>query len=125
MAVYGKNTVVYERKRSVFRRISPYTVTVKYDRNTVTCNTEKYGRIRSVYGMYTVVYGTVHDRLRPCTESVTIDLESGAVRSQDLVNLKERFQFLSNANLVIDAPGLHVLNSTLYMLKEAVSSLNK
>jgi hypothetical protein len=54
-----------------------------------------------------------------------IVLLSGAVRSQDLVNLKERFQFLSNANLVIDAPGLHVLNSTLYMLNEAVSSLNK
>jgi hypothetical protein len=75
MTVYGKNTVVYERKRSVYDlRISPYTVTVKYDRNTVTCNTEKYGRIRSVYGMYTVVYGTVYDRLRPYTESVTIDL---------------------------------------------------
>ncbi len=34
----------------------------------------KYGRIRSVYGMYTVVYDTVYDRLRPYTESVTVDL---------------------------------------------------
>ncbi len=59
---------------SVFRRISAYTITVKYDRNTVTCNTAKYDRIRSVYGMYTVVYGTVYDRLRQYTESVTIDL---------------------------------------------------
>ncbi len=59
---------------SVFRRISPYTITVKYDRNTVTCNTAKYGRIRSVYGMYTVVYDTVYDCLRPYTEFVTIDL---------------------------------------------------
>jgi uncharacterized protein YmfQ (DUF2313 family) len=40
---------------SVFRRISPYTITVKYDRNTVTCNTAKNGCIQSVYGMYTVV----------------------------------------------------------------------
>ncbi len=54
---------------------SMYTITVKYDRNTVTCNTAKYGRIRSVNGMYTVVYDTVYDRLRPYTESVTIDLE--------------------------------------------------
>jgi hypothetical protein len=35
----------------------------------------KYGRIRSVYGMYTVVYDTVYDRLRPYTESVTVDLD--------------------------------------------------
>jgi hypothetical protein len=34
----------------------------------------KYGRIRSVYGMYTVVYDTVYDRLRPFTESVIVDL---------------------------------------------------
>ncbi len=54
-----------------------------------------------------------------------IVLLSGAVHSQDLVNLMERFQFLSNANLVIDASGLHVLISTLCMLKEAVSNLNK
>jgi hypothetical protein len=59
---------------SVFRRISAYTITVTYDRNTVTCNTAKYDRIRSVYGMYTVVYGTVYDRLRQYQESVTIDL---------------------------------------------------
>ena len=37
----------------------------------------------------------------------------------------ECFQFLSNANLVIDVPGLHVVKSTLCMLREAVSSLNK
>ncbi len=54
-----------------------------------------------------------------------IVLLSGAVHSQDLVNLMEHFQYLSNANLVIDASGLHVLTSTLHMLKEAVSSLNK
>jgi len=28
-------------------RITPYTVTEIYDRNTITCNTAKYGRIRS------------------------------------------------------------------------------
>jgi len=54
-----------------------------------------------------------------------IVLLSGAVHSQDLVNLIERFQFLSNANLVIDASDLYVITSTLHMLKEAVSSLNK
>jgi hypothetical protein len=87
-----KNTVVYDHVRrkygrlrpytvkirsftiSVFLRISPYTVTVIYDRNTGPCNTEKYGRMRSVYGMYTVVYDTVYDRLRPYTEFVTVDL---------------------------------------------------
>jgi hypothetical protein len=87
-----KNTVVYDRVRwkygrlrpctvkirsftiSVFLRISPYTVTEIYDRNTGPCNTEKYGRIRSVYGMYTVVYDAVYDRLRPYTEFVTADL---------------------------------------------------
>ncbi len=47
---------------TVFRRISPYTITVKYDRNTVTCNTAKYARIRSVNGMYTVVYGVLNHR---------------------------------------------------------------
>ncbi len=73
--VYGKNTVVYERKRSVCGlRISPYTATEIYDRNTGSCNTAKYDRIRSVYGVYTVVYDTVYDRLRPYTESVTVDL---------------------------------------------------
>jgi hypothetical protein len=34
----------------------------------------KYGRIRSVYGMYTVVYDTVYAHLGPYTESVTVDL---------------------------------------------------
>ncbi len=68
-------TTVYERKRSVYGlRISPYTATEIYDRNTGSCNTAKYGRIRSVYSMYTVVYGVVNDRKRPFTESVTIDL---------------------------------------------------
>ena len=41
-------------------RISPYTVTEIYKRNTGLCNTTKHGRIRSVSGMYTVV----HDRIR-------------------------------------------------------------
>ncbi len=30
--------------------------------------------LASVYGMYTVVYNTVYDRLRPNTEFVTVDL---------------------------------------------------
>jgi hypothetical protein len=73
--VYGKKTVVYERKRSVCGlRISPYTATEIYDRNTGSCNTAKYDRIRSVNSMYTVVYGVVNGRKRPYTESVTIDL---------------------------------------------------
>jgi hypothetical protein len=62
--VYEKNTIAYGF------RVSSYAVTNIYDRNTITCFTAKYGRIRSVYGMYTVVY----DRLRPYTESVTVDL---------------------------------------------------
>ena len=40
---------------SVSLRISPYTGTEIYDRNTEPGNTAKYGRIRSVYAMYTVV----------------------------------------------------------------------
>jgi hypothetical protein len=31
----------------VYHRISPYTVTEKNDRNTGSCNTQKYGGIRS------------------------------------------------------------------------------
>jgi hypothetical protein len=73
--VYGNNTVVYERKSSVYGlRISSYTVTDIYDRNPVTWNPAKYGRIRSVYNMDTVVYGVVYDRLLSYTESVTLDL---------------------------------------------------
>jgi len=76
--VFGQNTIVYDRVRentvAYDLRISPYTITAIYDRNTITCITAKYGRIRSVYGMYTVVYDTVYDRLRPYTESVTVDL---------------------------------------------------
>ena len=57
-------------------RISPYTVTVRYDRNMITCFMAKYGRIQSVFGMYTVVYDAVYDRKQPFTESVTVDLGS-------------------------------------------------
>jgi len=61
--VYGKNTVVHERKRSAFGlRISPYTATEIFDRNTGSCNTAKYGHIRRVNSMYTVVYGVRNDR---------------------------------------------------------------
>ena len=66
--IYGPYT------NSVFLRISPYTATEIYDRNTGPCNTEKYGRIRSVYGMYTVVYDIVYGRKRSYTEAVTADL---------------------------------------------------
>ncbi len=59
---------------SIFRRISSYTVTNIYDRNTITCFMTKYGRIRSAYGMYTVVYDTAYARLRPYAESVAVDL---------------------------------------------------
>ncbi len=63
--VYGKNTIVYERIRSVCGLcISPYTATEIYDRNTGSCNTAKYGRIRSVNSMYAVVYGVVNDRIQ-------------------------------------------------------------
>jgi hypothetical protein len=69
---------MHGRKRpftvSVFLRISSYTVTDEYDRNPVTWNPAKYGRIRSVYNMDTVVYGVVYDRLLSYTESVTLDL---------------------------------------------------
>ncbi len=41
-------------------RILSYTITGIYDRNTITCFMAKYGRIRSVFGMYTIV----NDRLR-------------------------------------------------------------
>jgi hypothetical protein len=65
---------IWEKYDRVRFRISSYTVTDIYDRNTITCFMAKYGRIRSVYGMYTVVYDTVYDRLPPYTESVTVDL---------------------------------------------------
>jgi hypothetical protein len=68
---------------SVFRRISAYTITVKYERNNVTCNTAKFDRIRSVYNMDTVVYGVVYDRLLSYTESVTLDLGNGAKNKTD------------------------------------------
>ena len=61
---------------SVQRLVRSYTLshTIVYDRNTGTCNTAKYGCIRSVCGMYTVVYGIVYDRLRRYTTSVKVDL---------------------------------------------------
>jgi hypothetical protein len=83
---------------SVFLRISPYMVTEKYARNTEPCNTEKYGRIRSVYTMYTTVYGIVYGRIRSVytmyttvygivygrkrsyTESVYVDLGSDKIQ---------------------------------------------
>jgi hypothetical protein len=40
--------------------ILPYKVTEIYDRHTGPCNTGKYGRVRSVYGMHTVII----DRMR-------------------------------------------------------------
>jgi hypothetical protein len=39
---------------SIFRRISSYTVTDIYDRNTITCFMAKYGRIRSFTTVYRV-----------------------------------------------------------------------
>jgi hypothetical protein len=68
MIVYGDKCSVYDL------RISSYTVTDIYDRNTITCFMAKYGRMRSVFGMYMVVYGTVYDRKRPFTESIMVDL---------------------------------------------------
>ncbi len=82
---------------SVFRRISPYTVTDIYDRNTITCFMAKYGRIRSVYGMYTVVCDTVYDCLRPYTESVTVDLGTryvGSVNSFKIERTVDQRTFL-------------------------------
>ncbi len=41
-------------------RFAPYTVTEIYDRNTITCNTAKYGRKRPYFPRirsYTIVYG--------------------------------------------------------------------
>ncbi|CAF1156560.1 unnamed protein product [Rotaria magnacalcarata] len=49
----------------------------------------------------------------------------GAVQGQDLCDLIKHIQFLSNANLAINASGLSVLNSTLDMLKGALNSSNK
>ena len=54
-AVYGLRIAPFF---FVYDRISPYTVTEIYDRNTRPCNTAKYGRVR------------------PFTESVTFDLGS-------------------------------------------------
>jgi hypothetical protein len=45
---------------SVCDRIPPYTITEIYDRNTVTCNPVKYGRLRQYFSRtrsYTIVYG--------------------------------------------------------------------
>jgi hypothetical protein len=51
-----QKTVVYGRVREKYDRLrSPYMVIETYDRDTGPCNTEKYGRIRSVDDMYTVV----------------------------------------------------------------------
>ncbi len=86
---------------SVFRRISPYTVTVIYDRNTVTCNPAKYGRIRSVYGMYTVVYDTVYYRLRQYTESVTIDLGYGCSISNKFIQFNKFFKSNKSIKFII------------------------
>ncbi len=52
--VYRKNTIAYGF------RISSCMVTDTYDRNTITCFMAKYGRIRSLYGMYAVLYDTVY-----------------------------------------------------------------
>jgi hypothetical protein len=74
---YAPYTTIYCGIRSVYGlRISSYTVTDIYDRNPVTWNPAKYGRIRSVYNMDTVVYGVVYDRLLSYTGSVTLDLGS-------------------------------------------------
>ncbi len=70
---------------SVFLRISPYTVTEIYDRNTRPCNTEKCGRMRSVYGMYTVVYDTVYSRKRSYTEFVIVELGLHELEEQSSV----------------------------------------
>ncbi len=67
-SVYRKNAIAY------CFRISSYTVTDIYDRNKITCFMAKYGRTQSVYGIYTLVYDCVYDRLRPYNESVTVNL---------------------------------------------------
>ncbi|CAF3363896.1 unnamed protein product [Rotaria sp. Silwood1] len=54
-----------------------------------------------------------------------IVLLSGAVHGQDLDDLMQHFQFLSNDNLAINASGSSVLTSTLHMLKRVVNILNK
>jgi hypothetical protein len=84
---------------SVFLRISPYMVTEKYDRNTEPCNTEKYGRIRS---MYTVVYGIVYGRKRSYTEFVKVDL--GAFKLIDLQKISKEWHAVAHNNIrsVID-----------------------
>ncbi len=50
---------------SVYDCIAPYTVTEIYDRNTITCITAKYGRIRSYHERlrsFTTVYGALNSR---------------------------------------------------------------
>jgi hypothetical protein len=55
--VIFQNTVVNAPYTiSVFRRFSPYTIKDIYDRNTVTCNTAKYGRIRHRIRSFAAVY---------------------------------------------------------------------
>ena len=71
-------------------------VTEKYDRNTEPCNTEKYGRIRSVYSMYTVVYGAVYGRKRSYTEFVNVDLGGDEKKEGSEENFKredENYQY--------------------------------
>ncbi|CAM4825543.1 unnamed protein product, partial [Rotaria magnacalcarata] len=60
--------LIYGRKRSVYgSRITPYTATDGYDRNTGPCNTLEYGRKRSVYG----------SRITPCTATDGYDRNTG------------------------------------------------
>ena len=74
--------VAYDRIGSVdnlcFSPYLLYTVTEKYDRNTDPGLRAKHGRIWSVFGMYTVVYGTVDDRLQTYMEFVFVDLENAS-----------------------------------------------
>jgi hypothetical protein len=54
-------------------------ISTVFDKNTIV-----YDRIRSVFSMDKVVYGTAYDRKGPFTESITIDLGQNLLQNQQI-----------------------------------------
>jgi hypothetical protein len=94
--------IVYDLRFSSYFGV--YDHGIIYGRNTVTCNTEKYGHIQSVYRMDTIVYDTVYGRKQSCMESVNPDLGIGVwIVENDLGNRRNPHyvQHLSFGDVVV------------------------
>jgi hypothetical protein len=72
----------------LFLHISPYTVAEIYERNTGPCITEKYGRIWSVYGMYTTVYGVPNSRSGQCEINISFRLDMSYYVIKRIINVQ-------------------------------------